>query len=239
MKAGLNPNNPRSLFFSPQAHPLYPNPSIYFFLLSSPPPAPPTPPVLRDRWILTQVFSRTSWLQFMFTIQRKHCLYCVYFWHLFCFFLKLQNGGSESSADADGKSGKSKRRPRPEPLFIPPPKQGTFIAPPIYSSITPYQSHLRSPVRLVDNPLTLPPYTPPPILSPVREGSGLYFSTILSAAAAVAGSQGLPPPATPKSATRSLLRSSKWPVKAYSSFSMWSSTAYLTVNIRPYSYENI
>lgn len=85
-----------------------------------------------------------------------------------------------------------------------------FIAPPVYSSITPYQSHLRSPVRLADNPLTMPPYTPPPILSPVREGSGLYFATFLStAAAAAASSQGLPPPATPKSATRSLLRSSE------------------------------
>ncbi|XP_019965369.2 mitotic deacetylase-associated SANT domain protein [Paralichthys olivaceus] len=114
-----------------------------------------------------------------------------------------QNGGTEGEKDDDGK--KSKRRPRPEPLFIPPPKPGLFIAPPIYSSITPYQSHLRSPVRLADNPLTMPPYTPPPILSPVREGSGLYFSTFLSSAAA--GSQGLPPPATPKSATRSLLRS--------------------------------
>uniref|UniRef100_A0A8C2DPK6 ELM2 and Myb/SANT-like domain containing 1b n=1 Tax=Cyprinus carpio TaxID=7962 RepID=A0A8C2DPK6_CYPCA len=119
-----------------------------------------------------------------------------------------QNGGAESGSEADGKSAKAKRRPRPEPLFIPPPKLGTFIAPPVYSSITPYQSHLRSPVRLIDNPLNMPPYTPPPILSPVREGSGLYFSTFLSAtAAAAANNQGLPPPATPKSATRSLLRS--------------------------------
>ncbi|KAF3700978.1 Transcriptional-regulating factor 1 [Channa argus] len=119
-----------------------------------------------------------------------------------------QNGGTEGEKDDDCK--KSKRRPRPEPLFIPPPKPGLFIAPPVYSSITPYQSHLRSPVRPADNPLTVPPYTPPPILSPVREGSGLYFSTFLSsaaAAAAAASSQGLPPPATPKSATRSLLRS--------------------------------
>uniref|UniRef100_A0A3Q3WR25 Uncharacterized protein n=1 Tax=Mola mola TaxID=94237 RepID=A0A3Q3WR25_MOLML len=118
-----------------------------------------------------------------------------------------QNGGTEGEKEDEGK--KSKRRPRPEPLFIPPPKPGLFIAPPVYSSITPYQSHLRSPVRLADNPLTMPPYTPPPILSPVREGSGLYFSTFLSpAAAAASSSQGLPPPATPKSATRSLLRSS-------------------------------
>ncbi|KAK6304710.1 hypothetical protein J4Q44_G00252960 [Coregonus suidteri] len=130
-----------------------------------------------------------------------------------------QNGGTEGGNDNDGK--KPKRRPRPEPLFIPPPKPGTFIAPPVYSSITPYQSHLRSPVRLIDNPLTMPPYTPPPILSPVRGGSGLYFSTFLSSAASSQGlppprvclqpgsssNQGLPPPITPKSATRSLLRS--------------------------------
>ncbi|KAK5602907.1 hypothetical protein CRENBAI_021561 [Crenichthys baileyi] len=115
-----------------------------------------------------------------------------------------QNDGTEGERDDDGK--KSKRRPRPEPLFIPPPKPSLFIAPPVYSSITPYQSHLRSPVRLADNPITMPPYTPPPILSPVREGSGLYFSTFLSSAAA--SGPGLPPPATPKSATRSLLRSS-------------------------------
>ncbi|XP_037550686.1 mitotic deacetylase-associated SANT domain protein [Nematolebias whitei] len=115
----------------------------------------------------------------------------------------VENDGTEGEKDDDGK--KSKRRPRPEPLFIPPPKPSLFIVPPVYSSITSYQSHLRSPVRLTDNALTIPPYTPPPILSPVREGSGLYFSTFLSSAAA--GGPGLPPPATPKSATRSLLRS--------------------------------
>lgn len=113
-----------------------------------------------------------------------------------------QNDGLEGEKDDDVK--KSKRRPRPDPLFIPPPK---LIAPPVYSSITSYQSHLRSPVRLTDNPVTMPPYTPPPILSPVREGSGLYFSTFLSSVAA--SGAGLPPPATPKSATRSLLRSSE------------------------------
>uniref|UniRef100_A0A8C7GSE2 Mitotic deacetylase associated SANT domain protein b n=1 Tax=Oncorhynchus kisutch TaxID=8019 RepID=A0A8C7GSE2_ONCKI len=119
-----------------------------------------------------------------------------------------QNGGTQGGKDNDDDDGKKfKRRPRPEPLFIPPPKPGTFIAPTVYSSITPYQSHLRSPVRLIDNPLTMPPYTPPPILSPVRGGSGLYFSTFLSSAAAAVSSQGLPPPITPKSATRSLLRS--------------------------------
>ncbi|XP_019745992.1 ELM2 and SANT domain-containing protein 1 [Hippocampus comes] len=92
-----------------------------------------------------------------------------------------EQNGEDARADDDVK--KLKRRPRPEPLFIPPPKPGAFMAPAaVYSAVTPYQSHLRSPVRLADNPLAVPPYTPPPILSPVREGSGLYFATFLSAA---------------------------------------------------------
>ncbi|XP_069494865.1 mitotic deacetylase-associated SANT domain protein [Ambystoma mexicanum] len=99
---------------------------------------------------------------------------------------------------------KLKQRPRPEPLFIPP-KPGTFIVPAAYSSITPYQSHLRSPVRLADHPsdrnFVIPPYTPPPILSPVREGSGLYFNAILTASGHC-----VPPPFTPKSTPRTLLR---------------------------------
>ncbi|XP_037096462.1 mitotic deacetylase-associated SANT domain protein [Syngnathus acus] len=112
-----------------------------------------------------------------------------------------EQNGEGARADDDVK--KLKRRPRPEPLFIPPPKPGAFMAPPaIYSAVTPYHSHLRSPVRLADNPLAVPPYTPPPILSPVREGTGLYFSTFLAAAA--------PPSATPKSATRSLLCSGSY-----------------------------
>lgn len=102
---------------------------------------------------------------------------------------------------------KPKQRPRPEPLIIPT-KAGTFIAPPVYSNITPYQSHLRSPVRLADHPsersFELPPYTPPPILSPVREGSGLYFNAIISTNTIPA-----PPPITPKSAHRTLLRTSE------------------------------
>ncbi|TWW68699.1 mitotic deacetylase associated SANT domain protein a [Takifugu flavidus] len=111
--------------------------------------------------------------------------------------------------DEDGKS-KFKRRPRPEPLIIPPHKPSTFIPPSLYSTISSYQSNLRSPVRLPEHPAALPPYTPPPILSPMREGSGLYCSTFL---ANIASNQSLPPPPlplpppTPKSATRSLLRS--------------------------------
>ncbi|XP_028461384.1 ELM2 and SANT domain-containing protein 1 [Perca flavescens] len=115
-----------------------------------------------------------------------------------------QDGENDPGPDEDGKS-KFKYRPRPEPLIIPPHKPSTFIPPSLYSSISSYQSNLRSPVRLPDKPLTLPPYTPPPILSPVREGSGLYFSTFLTNIAV--SNQILPPPPAPKSATRSLLRS--------------------------------
>ncbi|XP_073751632.1 mitotic deacetylase-associated SANT domain protein isoform X3 [Callorhinus ursinus] len=107
--------------------------------------------------------------------------------------------------EGEASARKPKQRPRPEPLIIPT-KAGTFIAPPVYSNITPYQSHLRSPVRLADHPsersFELPPYTPPPILSPVREGSGLYFNAIMSTSSIPA-----PPPITPKSAHRTLLRS--------------------------------
>ncbi|XP_028253525.1 mitotic deacetylase associated SANT domain protein a isoform X2 [Parambassis ranga] len=106
-----------------------------------------------------------------------------------------QDAENDSGMDEDGKA-KFKRRPRPEPLIIPSS---------VYPNITSYQSNLRSPVRLSENPLTLPPYTPPPILSPVREGSGLYFSTFLTNIAV--SNQILPPPPTPKSMTRSLLRS--------------------------------
>ncbi|XP_019407398.1 PREDICTED: ELM2 and SANT domain-containing protein 1 [Crocodylus porosus] len=117
----------------------------------------------------------------------------------------LQPEDAVPKDEAENFARKPKQRPRPEPLFIPP-KAGTFIAPPVYSNITPYQSHLRSPVRLADHPsdrnFELPPYTPPPILSPVREGSGLYFNAILSSSGHT-----VPPPATPKSAHRTLLRS--------------------------------
>ncbi|XP_018420395.1 PREDICTED: ELM2 and SANT domain-containing protein 1 [Nanorana parkeri] len=112
---------------------------------------------------------------------------------------------NETSLSVDGEpaSRKPKQRPRPEPLFIPP-KPGTFVVP-VYTNITSYQSHLRSPVRMpehLDKTFELPPYTPPPILSPVREGSGLYFNAIMSAS-----SHSMPPSITPKSSTRTLLRS--------------------------------
>ncbi|KAM4690625.1 mitotic deacetylase-associated SANT domain protein [Rhinophrynus dorsalis] len=117
----------------------------------------------------------------------------------------IQANEASPPSEGEAPSRKPKQRPRPEPLFIPP-KSGTFIVPVVYSNITPYQSHLRSPVRVPDHPcdrnFELPPYTPPPILSPVREGSGLYFNAIMSSS-----SHSMPPPITPKSTTRTLLRS--------------------------------
>ncbi|XP_054714606.1 uncharacterized protein LOC129224210 [Uloborus diversus] len=64
---------------------------------------------------------------------------------------------------------KLKKKRRPEPLYIPP-----------YVNTCGFTSRLRSP-RLWDpsNPdhkkLSPPPYTPPPMLSPVRSGSGLFW----------------------------------------------------------------
>ena len=78
---------------------------------------------------------------------------------------------------------KRKRQMRPKSLFIPPPP-----APEAQPGVGGcYQSNLRSPVFLVDHLLRdlfqCSPYTPPPMLSPVREGSGLYFSTLCSSSA--------------------------------------------------------
>ncbi|XP_043916267.1 transcriptional-regulating factor 1 [Protopterus annectens] len=69
---------------------------------------------------------------------------------------------------------KKKYRHRLQPLYIPPP--------PLYPGTTLYQSQLRSPRIVGDHQLDvtqeLPSYTPPPMLSPVRQGSGLFSSVI-------------------------------------------------------------
>lgn len=76
---------------------------------------------------------------------------------------------------------KKKYRHRPEPLFIPPPSFNFSMS---HSGAMLYQSQLRSPRvlgdHLLDRPHELPPYTPPPMLSPVRQGSGLFSSVITS-----------------------------------------------------------
>ncbi|MEE6511468.1 hypothetical protein FKM82_018014 [Ascaphus truei] len=73
---------------------------------------------------------------------------------------------------------RGKKRPGIKALLIPPPlvemhptPSGCFL------------SHLRSPItylseHLLNGLFRYPPYTPPPMLSPIREGTGLYFSTI-------------------------------------------------------------
>lgn len=90
---------------------------------------------------------------------------------------------------------KKKRRTRPKSLFIPPP-------PPVCSEIQPgtggcYQSNLRSPVFLMDHLLQglvqCSPYTPPPMLSPIREGSGLYFNTLCSSSTNTGSTKMYPP----------------------------------------------
>ncbi|KAM5262883.1 transcriptional-regulating factor 1 [Ctenodactylus gundi] len=85
---------------------------------------------------------------------------------------------------------RKKPRPRPEPLFIPPPPAAPCPA------ATLYQSQLRSPRAPGDEP---PPYTPPPMLSPARQGSGLFSSVLL-------GGHGHPPlPLTPLTPTPRVL----------------------------------
>lgn len=80
---------------------------------------------------------------------------------------------------------KKKFRHRPEPLFIPPPPSYNPNPAPSFSGATLYQSQLRSPRVLGDHLLLdpaheLPPYTPPPMLSPVRQGSGLFSNVLIS-----------------------------------------------------------
>uniref|UniRef100_A0A8B9Z6C9 Zinc finger protein 541 n=1 Tax=Buteo japonicus TaxID=224669 RepID=A0A8B9Z6C9_9AVES len=101
--------------------------------------------------------------------------------------------GSEVGGDCESPDGKDlkeslhqkkrKRQMRPKSLFIPPP-----LVPEAQPRVGGcYQSNLRSPVFLVDHLLSnlfqSSPYTPPPMLSPMREGSGLYFSTCCSSSA--------------------------------------------------------
>ena len=90
---------------------------------------------------------------------------------------------------------KIKRKNRPAPLIIPP-----------HQNHCGFQSRLRSP-RVwfegadISHSVTVP-YTPPPMLSPVRQGSGLFWSL----SGSFPTSAGAPPP-TPRSATQSLIRS--------------------------------
>uniref|UniRef100_H3AZ55 Zinc finger protein 541 n=1 Tax=Latimeria chalumnae TaxID=7897 RepID=H3AZ55_LATCH len=95
------------------------------------------------------------------------------------FLFQVAGGESQSPKTHRGTfhPKKEKKRPRPQALFIPP----------VLGTVQPasgvlYQSQLRSPEYLADHLLEegfqAPPYTPPPMLSPIRQGSGLYFNTI-------------------------------------------------------------
>ncbi|XP_067901223.1 transcriptional-regulating factor 1-like isoform X2 [Heterodontus francisci] len=94
---------------------------------------------------------------------------------------KCQPSSSQSEDSYRFQQEKKKYRHRPEPLYIPPPSVNLSAS---YPGATLYQSQLRSPRimgdHLLDRTHELPPYTPPPMLSPVRQGSGL-FSSVISA----------------------------------------------------------
>ncbi|XP_065256680.1 transcriptional-regulating factor 1 [Emys orbicularis] len=94
---------------------------------------------------------------------------------------KQHQSATKLEEDFKSLQDKKKYRHRPEPLFIPPP---SFNFSASYSGAMLYQSQLRSPRilgdHLLDRTHAFPPYTPPPMLSPVRQGSGLFSSVITS-----------------------------------------------------------
>ncbi|XP_014379046.1 zinc finger protein 541 isoform X2 [Alligator sinensis] len=95
---------------------------------------------------------------------------------------KVNNQESQGVQDSSTHQKKRKRQTRSKSLFIPTPMP---LCGEMQSSIGGcYQSNLRSPVYLVDHLVRdffqYSPYTPPPMLSPIREGSGLYFNTVCS-----------------------------------------------------------
>lgn len=97
---------------------------------------------------------------------------------------KLLQGQEKDGEERDSKESsqqrKRKKRPPPKGLFIPPPPSTAGEPGPAGC----HQSRLRSPMFLVDCLLKglfqCSPYTPPPMLSPIREGSGVYFNTLCS-----------------------------------------------------------
>ncbi|KAJ8266601.1 hypothetical protein GJAV_G00132370 [Gymnothorax javanicus] len=101
----------------------------------------------------------------------------------------------QAAENGQGSTGTLKRTHRFEflkTLFIPPPVPPQTSPTPLFKEgamgghrcrmAGGYPSQLRSPVYLADHLLNPgfqpPPYTPPPMLSPLRQGTGLYFSTL-------------------------------------------------------------
>ncbi|XP_033079726.1 zinc finger protein 541 isoform X4 [Trachypithecus francoisi] len=91
-----------------------------------------------------------------------------------------EKDGEERDSKESSQQRKRKKRPPPKGLFIPPPPSTAGEPSPAGG----HQSRLRSPMFLVDHLLKglfqCSPYTPPPMLSPIREGSGVYFNTLCS-----------------------------------------------------------
>ncbi|XP_054318092.2 zinc finger protein 541 isoform X8 [Pongo pygmaeus] len=91
-----------------------------------------------------------------------------------------EKDGEERDSKESSQQRKRKKRPPPKGLFIPPPPSTAGEPGPAGC----HQSRLRSPMFLVDRLLKglfqCSPYTPPPMLSPIREGSGVYFNTLCS-----------------------------------------------------------
>lgn len=95
--------------------------------------------------------------------------------------LQGQDGDQkERDAEETSQPRKRRKRPQPEASFLPPAPSASGGPGPEEG----HQSCLRSPVLLVDHSLQglcpCSPDTRPPVLSPIREGSGLDSSTLRS-----------------------------------------------------------
>ncbi|XP_055225835.1 zinc finger protein 541 isoform X2 [Gorilla gorilla gorilla] len=100
--------------------------------------------------------------------------------HIGSMAMGQEKDGEERDSKESSQQRKRKKRPPPKGLFIPPPPSTAGEPSPAGC----HQSRLRSPMFLVDCLLKglfqCSPYTPPPMLSPIREGSGVYFNTLCS-----------------------------------------------------------
>ncbi|XP_063793939.1 zinc finger protein 541 isoform X2 [Pseudophryne corroboree] len=90
---------------------------------------------------------------------------------------KVNGTASQLQSNTTKTGKKKKKRPSPKSLYIPPPLLETNPSP-----TGCFQSNLHSPTiylseYLQNGTFQCPPYTPPPMLSPIRQGSGLYFNT--------------------------------------------------------------
>nr|XP_055093155.1 zinc finger protein 541 isoform X5 [Symphalangus syndactylus] len=100
--------------------------------------------------------------------------------HIGSMAMGQEKDGEERDSKESSQQRKRKKRPPPKGLFIPPPPSTAGEPGPAGC----HQSRLQSPMFLVDCLLKglfqCSPYTPPPMLSPIREGSGVYFNTLCS-----------------------------------------------------------